>query len=304
MAMGCGIVSIDLLADDQSVASAILFWLAAAVWVVLAVRWISAPPRAVREFMAPAALGCVAATAVLGSRFAAQSDSTVAAVFLALAAVALGTLLWPVLRNWTTPTVGTSLLVTVSTQGVAVLAATLAATYRVNWLLYVATAFLVAGLASYAAILWRFDFRTIGTGAGDQWVAGGALAISTLAAAKIAASAAVLAAFDGSTARAALDNVALALWCVAMAWLVPLVISEFIRQRFRYQVQRWATVFPVGMYAACSFAVGKVTGIAGITDFARIWTPVAVAVTLVVLIGLTRQILNRQNGQDHSSPTR
>jgi tellurite resistance protein TehA-like permease len=80
-----------------------------------------------------------------------------------------------------------------------------------------------------------------------------------------------------------------------MAWLIPLVISELIRPRLRYDVLRWATVFPVGMYAVCSFAVGQVTGLGGITDFARIWTPIALGVTLLVLVGLTRRILPGRN---------
>lgn len=295
MAMGCGIVSIDLLVAGQPAASAVLFWLAVVVWVVLAVRWIGAPSSAVREFRSPAALGCVAATAVLGARIAGQwhTVSAAAAILLVVALAALGVLLWPVLSYWTTPTAGGSFLVTVATQGVAGLAAVLAAAYRADWLLYAATALFVAGLAGYVAVLRRFDFGSVGTGAGDQWVAGGALAISTLAAAKIAASAATLGVFGGHAGGrlAAVDDVALALWCGAMVWLIPLVVSEFIRPRFGYHVLRWATVFPVGMYAACSFAVGQVTGIGGITDFARIWTPIAVAVTLIVLIGLTRRAL-------------
>ena len=305
MAMGCGIVSIDLLVAGQPAASAVLFWLAVVVWVVLAVRWFGAPSSAVREFSSPAALGCVAATAVLGARIAAQwhSVAVVAAGLLVVALVVLGVLLWPVLRHWTTPTFGGSFLVTVAIQGVAGLAAVLAVAYRADGLVYAATVLFVAGLAGYVAVLWRFDFGSVGTGAGDQWVAGGALAISTLAAAKIAAGAATLGVFgsggsgDGSR-LAAVDDLALALWCGAMVWLIPLVVSEFIRPRLGYHVLRWATVFPVGMYAACSFAVGQVTGIGGITDFARISTPIAVAVTLVVLTGLTRRVLRVGRGPD------
>jgi tellurite resistance protein TehA-like permease len=307
MAMGCGIVSIDLLVDGQPAASAVLFWLAVVVWVVLAVRWIGAPSNAVREFRSPAALGCVAATAVLGARVAGQwhTVAAAAAVLLVVALAALGVLLWPVLSHWTTPTVGGSFLVTVATQGVAGFAAVLAAAYRADWLLYAAIVLFAAGLAGYLVVLWRFDFGSVGTAAGDQWVAGGALAISTLAVAKIAASAATLAVFgSGGGARlAAVDDVALALWCGAMVWLIPLVVSEFIRPRLAYHVLRWATVFPVGMYAACSFAVGQVTGIGEITDFARIWTPVAVAVTLIVLIGLTHRALQARKSQNPQKVT-
>jgi hypothetical protein len=42
------------------------------------------------------------------------------------------------------------------------------------------------------------------------------------------------------------------------------------------------------MYAACSFAVGQVTGFTGIGVFARKWTWLAVTVSLFVLAGLIR----------------
>jgi hypothetical protein len=298
MAMGCGIVSIDLLLEGWPVPSAILLWLAVAVWAVLVVRWASSPGCAVREASSPPALGSVAATAVLGARFSAHGPVWIGSwacadgglAFLVLAVLGLAVLLRPVASNWNTPTVGTSFLVSVAIQGVAALSATLAASYEATWLLYVSMALFLAGLAAYVIVVWRFDFRSVSTGAGDQWVAGGALAIGTLAAGKIAATAAALDVLGdgGRVGGGWLGWLALVLWCVAMAWLIPLVVSEFIRPRLRYHVLRWATVFPVGMYAACSFAVGQVTGLGGITDFARIWTPIAVAVTLAVLIGLAR----------------
>jgi hypothetical protein len=48
------------------------------------------------------------------------------------------------------------------------------------------------------------------------------------------------------------------------------------------------TVFPLGMYAACSLATGQVTGITGIAGFGHVWTWVAFAVSLLVLAGLFR----------------
>src|SRR6185437_15053187 len=59
MAMGCGIVSIDLFLDGWLAASDVLLWLAAAVWAVLVVRWATAPACAVREASSPQA-GAVA----------------------------------------------------------------------------------------------------------------------------------------------------------------------------------------------------------------------------------------------------
>jgi len=54
------------------------------------------------------------------------------------------------------------------------------------------------------------------------------------------------------------------------------------------------------MYAACSFALGQVTGITGITGItvlARVWTWLAVTVSLFVFAGLIRrswQVLGRR----------
>ena len=50
--------------------------------------------------------------------------------------------------------------------------------------------------------------------------------------------------------------------------------------------RRWSTVFPVGMYAACSFAVGAAAHASGITEFARIWVWVGLAVWLAVFGGM------------------
>jgi hypothetical protein len=51
----------------------------------------------------------------------------------------------------------------------------------------------VLGLGFYGFVIARFDPRQIGVGRGDQWITGGALAISTLAAGKIVAGAKALA---------------------------------------------------------------------------------------------------------------
>ena len=55
--------------------------------------------------------------------------------------------------------------------------------------------------------------------------------------------------------------------------------------RVRYDVRRWATVFPVGMYSAMSFTAAGVLGAAGIGDFARACAWVALAAWLIVAAG-------------------
>jgi tellurite resistance protein TehA-like permease len=284
--MGCGIVSIDLNTLGQRALSAVLFVLAAAVWLLLVVRLVRFPAVAARESASPAIFGSAAATAVLGGRFAAGGFLVTAAVLLVLAAVGLAVLAWPVLTHWVTPTTGTSYLLSVATQGVAVLAAGLAASYRLGWLLVLAALTCLAGLAAYVFVTWRFDLHTVASGSGDQWVGGGVLAIAALAVGKTAAAAAAVAGFGGW--HDPLSAIALAIWCPAMAWFVLLAVSEFAWPRLGYHVLRWATVFPLGMYAACSFTVGKDTGIGGITGFATVMTWVALAVTAVLFTGLAR----------------
>jgi tellurite resistance protein TehA-like permease len=317
--MGCGIVSIDLLSIGQRLASAILLWFAVAVWLVLVLRLLSSADRLRTEPRSVAILGSVAGTAVLGARFAAQGDNLVPATLLGLAATSFAFLAVPVLRHWIRPATGTSFVLSVALQGIAVLAATVAASYHARWLLAFAGLASLAGLVSYAVIARQFNLHEIAAGVGDQWVAGGALAISTLALGKITASAAVLGVGGlgvgglgvgglgvATATHDELVDVTLALWCLAMAWLVVLIIAELARPRLGYDVRRWATVFPVGMYAACAFSTGQLTGITAITDFARIWTLVAAAVTLVVLAGLLRRARFRDHAphDDHGNEQR
>ena len=64
-----------------------------------------------------------------------------------------------------------------------------------------------------------------------------------------------------------------------------------------YDLRRWATVLSLGVYAACSFTIGEVAGIAGITDFGHAWTWVAFTGGLVVLAGLLRHSWTVLRGQ-------
>ena len=290
--MTSGIVSVDLGADHQAVLSAVMFWFTAAVWVFLAVV-LAAPlayqrGRFAREAGAPVSLAAVAATAVLGTVLAIRDVRIAAAALLALAVFGWVVLEVPVLRHWTTPTTGVSFLAGVATDGLAVLSATLAVSFRAGWLAGAAIVFLLLALALYVFTVARFDLRQLVLGQGDHWVAGGALAISALAAGKITQAAGVLGLLRAQ--HQVLSTGTLVLWCLAMAWLPVLIAGEIAARRLRYDIRRWGTVFPLGMYAACSFTAGQVTGIGGITTFGRVWTWVAVAATVLALAGLGRSV--------------
>jgi hypothetical protein len=282
--MGTGIVSAALSSDNDHTLSLILLVIAVTVWVILGLalldRGIGNWPGVRREARWPAALTSVAATAVLGARATGIGWGGVAAALLVIATVLWLILLAPVLNPAAVRAGGVAFMATVSTQSLAVLAAQLAVRERAPWLLYAALTLLGLGLALYVFVLLRFDLRQLLAGRGDQWVSGGALAISTLAAARIALGARGLGQWGGVAEP--LHSLTLTLWALSAAWLPALLLTEGLRPRFSYDVRRWATVFPVGMYAACSFDAGRATGISGLIDFARVWVWVAFVLWLVL----------------------
>ena len=283
--MGTGIVSIALSLDGQETISRVLLVLAAVFWVGLGVLLPARATRDRKRFLtdvrSPAALTSVAGSAVLGTRLTVLGWDWAGAALLVIATVLWFALLVPVLSNWRTPTVGASLVLTVSTESLAVLAATLAAREHAHWLLVIALAPFGLGLVFYVFVIARFDLSQLVVGRGDHWITGGALAISTLAAARITTGAKAFGMLGGGggTPR----GLALALWMLTMLWLPVLLLAEALRPRLRYDVRRWSTVFPVGMYAACSFAVGQAARASAITSFARVWVWVALAVWAAVL---------------------
>ena len=292
--MGTGVVSIALTLDGREALSRILLVIAGVMWVALAVLL---PLRARRDterfradIMTPPAMTSVAATDVLGMRLALLGWTWAGIAALVIAAVIWALLIGPVLRNWKTPTVGASLILTVSTESLAVLAATLGIVERSDWLLLVALVPFVLGLCFYVFVISRFDLRQLAVGHGDHWIMGGALAISTLAAGKLLGGAKALAILGGG--GGILKDVAIALWVLTMLWLPVLLLAELLRPRLEYDVRRWSTVFPVGMYAACSFVVGAAAHVDAITRFARVWVWVALAVWAAVLAAMIGRMIS------------
>jgi tellurite resistance protein TehA-like permease len=275
--MGTGIVSVALALDGESIISDVLLVVAAAVLVGVgaALLFLAVANRpALRESAcAPAALTWVAATDVVGSRLGLLGCRHEAAALLAVA-VALWLVVVPcVVRNWQTPTVGLSFLLVVATESIALLAARLS-------LAHLALVPFGVGLVLYLVVLARFDLRQLAVGRGDHWIAGGALAIAALACARCA------------QATPALHALALAVWAAAVAWLPVLVVAEALRVRRSFDERRWSTVFPLGMYAACSFVVGTIDGIGALRTFAAVWVWVAVAAWTVVAAGTLRASLS------------
>lgn len=278
--MGTGIVSIALRLDGRGVVSDALMAIACALWAIL----LATTLRGRLDATSPEALTAVAGTCVLGTRLTLQGWRLPGIVLLVSGTLAWPPLLASVLRHWSRPARGAGFLITVSAEGLAVLAATLARAYGARWLADVAVVPLLGGLVLYGFAVWSFDRDQLSRGAGDHWIAGGALAIAALAAATSA-----------RDLHGVLDTLAMVLWWLAIAWLPVLVVAEVRHPRPHWDAARWATVFPLGMYAAMSFAIGVVDGRRWIVDFAEAWTWVACAAWLVMAGASLRVALGHEH---------
>jgi tellurite resistance protein TehA-like permease len=289
--MATGIISIAFHLTGWSTLSFVLLVLTTACWLVLAalfaLRAVNDPARVRVEARDVAGLTAVAATGVLGTRLD-LAGWPVAAIVLWAIALAIWLVLMPLVRrDWPRVTTGSHFLVVVATQAVAILAAVVTWRHGVGGLVPVAFAFLCLGLVLYGVVLARFPFGELLTGEGDQWIAGGAAVISGLAAATLVE--AVRSSGELAGLEQPLQMLDLALWSLSMLWLVVLVAAEVARPRLGYHALRWATVFPLGMYAAMSFLTGTVEGIGAFREIGRWLVWIAFAAWCLAAVGLLRR---------------
>ncbi|WP_028807850.1 tellurite resistance/C4-dicarboxylate transporter family protein [Streptomyces canus] len=257
--MATGILSVGLHLAGHETLSRIALVIGCAAWLGLAAEFaaglLGERARWAADAGTPGGLTAVAATTVLGIRFSALGRQTLAEALLALSA-----LLWPVLtvlvvRHWKRKMPGGVFLCCVATQGLAVLCATLAAAESAAWLAHTALTLFWLGLVLYGVALYLFDLRQVLVGPGDQWIAGGALAISALAGSRLLAAESTRLYLWNDDDHGVLRAVTVALLVLSLAWYVVLLAAECVRPRPRYDVRRWATVFPMGMTAVATLSV-------------------------------------------------
>lgn len=285
--MATGIVSVGLHLAGYEGLSKVLMVLDMAAWVGLAAVFSYRFARERRQWLTeaatPPALTGVAGTCVLGTRLALFGWKQVAVALLIIAALAWPVLLVSVVRHWKRGMPGAVFLVTVATQGLAVLAATLAGIWSLKWLATIACVLLVLGLVLYLDALYRFDLRQVKTGAGDQWVAGGALAISALAGSKLTA-------FHGWTGavHSTLRWLTLVLLFLALAWYAVVATAEVVWPRLRYDIRRWATVFPMGMSAAAALSTATAAGVGWLEPLGKVLLWAGFVAWVLTAFGLVR----------------
>ncbi|MER6954859.1 tellurite resistance/C4-dicarboxylate transporter family protein [Streptomyces sp. NPDC000618] len=284
--MATAILSVGLHLTDYETLSRVALALAGAAWVALAadfvVRLLRERERWLAEAGTPGALTAVAATAVLGTRVCVLGRQTLAEALLALSAVLWPLLLATVVRRWRRRMPGAVFLACVATQGLALLGAVLAKAEAAAWLAHTALVLFWLGLVLYGVALALFDLRQVAEGAGDQWVAGGALAVSALAGANLltAETGGLYLWNDDDTD--VLRTVTVALLVLALAWYAVLLVAEVRWPRPRYDVRRWATVFPMGMSAAATLSVAAEVDVPSLEGPGEVLLWVAVAVWLAV----------------------
>ncbi|WP_254047476.1 tellurite resistance/C4-dicarboxylate transporter family protein [Streptomyces aureus] len=292
--MATGILSVGLSLTGFEVVSVVALWLATALWLLLALGFSALLLGDRRRWEAtadtPPALTAVAATTVLGVRFELLGLTPVAVSLLVLAAVVWPVTMVAVLRHLPRRAPGAVFLICVATQGLAVLCAVLAPEAG-DWLARVALGLFLLGLVWYVDALVRFDLRQVVTGAGDHWIAGGALAISALAGSKLLASGVWS---DG--AATSLRTTTLVLTALDLAWYAVLLCGELARPRLGYDVRRWATVFPLGMTAVASLSVAAATGVGWLETWGRVLLWIAVAVWLPTSYGFAHSLMGHARG--------
>jgi tellurite resistance protein TehA-like permease len=271
--MATGIVSIAAAQEGHGAFSWALFAVGAAAYVVLAALVV----RHGTELRRVEVLTFVAGTGVLAARLALAGDAR-PALGLSVLAFAVWAALVPgvareLARRAASRRTGSALLAVVAPESLAIAAAILGRRFDVEQLTLAGEALWAAGLAAYVLLAPAIGRRLLREHfLPDDWIAMGALAIATLAAAELGKA-----------------HAAFALWIAATLWLPFLLAFELHRGVRRYELRRWATVFPLGMYAVATYEAGRVDRVGALSEVAEVAFWVAVAAWALAALGLARR---------------
>ena len=318
--MASGIVSTSLHLLEYTVASMVLLIIAATAYALLVVlniwRLVAHRSAMIADFLdSRQSFGFftfVAGTGVLGSRLAMSGWWTTATVLLVFAAVS-----WVVLgyvvpvaavsEKAQRPVVGAAnglwFVWIVGAQSVAVLAATLepiletghqvlAVTAVFTWSLGTVLYLLVAMLVALRIMSFPVDPREFNP---TYWVSMGAVAITVVAAARIAemSSSPMVDAIRGLVA-----GVAVLMWCFA-TWMIPALFGVGIWRHavhkvpLAYEPSLWSLVFPLGMYSVAGIYLGRVNALPVVEAIGSGWLWVAVTAWVLTALAMLRAVLRR-----------
>lgn len=320
LVMATGIVSLAAFMMEYPTISAALFYLNVVQYVVLCVLYGLRAWRYPRRFFSdmvahlrgPGYFTTVAGTGILASQFMVLRENIVAGLALWMFA----TLLWvgltytiftafTVKRDKPTLDKGINggwLLAVVATQALSVSSALLAARmgqpYRLELNLMALSMWLWGGMLyiwMMSLIFYRYAFFQFSPGdlAPPYWINMGAMAISTLAGSMLIQNAphapylmSLLPFLKGFT----VFYWATGTWWIPMLLLLGIWRYGYERFPFEYDPLYWGAVFPLGMYAACTWQMDRAMEFGFLAGLPRIFFYVALTAWTITFIGMIRML--------------
>ena len=319
LVMATGIVSI---ASDRAgfrTIAAVLLWLNAGQYLLL---WFLTSWRLVRyrqalvddltnHRLAPGFFSAVAATSVMGNQLILTG-----AYDLALGLWIFGLFIWVTLTytiftgltiKETKPTIdqgitGAWLLAVVATQSIAVLSALLSRHFQQPVRLhinFVALSMWLWGGMMYiwiiSLIFYRYTFFKFSPAdfSSPYWINMGAMAISTLAGSLLIENAADAAFLE--TLLPFLRGFTIFFWATGTWWipmLLILVVWRHLHVPLKYDPLYWGTVFPLGMYAVCTFEMVRAMSLDFLLPIAHVFVYVALLAWVATFVGLIRSLVS------------
>jgi len=286
------------------------------LWLLLLVRLLFFFPRVKADIndhvRGPGFFTVVAGTCVLGSELLIVVDR----YLIAEALWFLGLLLWVVIMytffaamtvRESKPSIeaglnGGWLLAVVATQSISVLGTLLAArfeSHRELTLFFTLCMFLLGCmlyLPLITLIFYRFTFVnvTMALLTPPYWINMGAVAITTLAGARLIIAAPAWPLLNEVVPF--LKGFTLFFWAAGTWWIPLLFILGFWRhvyKRFplKYDPQYWGMVFPFGMYTVCTFQLSKAINFQPLLVIPRYFIYLALAGWLAVSVGLIFKLI-------------